>query len=166
MCLCQPRGCIVFNADALAAIDADVVIKQENVDVFNADALAADKVDVLTADDADVLAADTTVVLSTDCKQALTPRAIEMCLMYLCKQEATAQNIDLLDFLKGFILRFSWFLSDQILRMSSDFGWPGIHFMIILSILGAWEPFLEAWGTILAQGSDFCDFEDVSAAKG
>ena len=39
-------------------------------------------------------------------------------------------------------------------------------FLWFLSILGAWEPVLEAWVTFWAQGSDFCDFWDLTAAKG
>ena len=38
-------------------------------------------------------------------------------------------------------------------------------FSWFLSILGAWEPVLEAWVTFWAQGSDFSDFWDLTAAK-
>ena len=38
-------------------------------------------------------------------------------------------------------------------------------FSWFLSILGAWEPVLEAWVTFWAQGSDFCDFWDLPGAK-
>ena len=47
----------------------------------------------------------------------------------------------------------------------NDFGGPGAHFWWFLSILGAWEPVLEAWVTFWAQGSDFCDFWDLPGAK-
>ena len=38
-------------------------------------------------------------------------------------------------------------------------------FSWFLSILGAWEPVLEAWVTFWAQGSDFSDFWDLTGAK-
>ena len=49
------------------------------------------------------------------------------------------------------------------------FPWKNIIspfiFAWFLSILGAWEPVLEAWVTFWAQGSDFCDFWDLAPAK-
>ena len=50
------------------------------------------------------------------------------------------------------------------------FPWKNITspfiFSWFLSILGAWEPVLEAWVTFWAQGSDFCDFWDLAPPKG
>ena len=43
----------------------------------------------------------------------------------------------------------------QMLRISSDFG---AHFWWFLSILGAWEPLLEAWGTTLSPRFGFLWF--------
>ena len=53
--------------------------------------------------------------------------------------------------------------------MMPKFPWKKIISPLIfswfLSILGAWEPVLEAWVTFWAQGSDFCDFWDLPGAK-
>ena len=48
--------------------------------------------------------------------------------------------------LKSFLFDFLDFWATKYL-IFSDLRGQGVHFLTIFSILGAWEPLLEAWGT-------------------
>ena len=56
-------------------------------------------------------------------------------------------------------------LGYQILMILSDFGGPGRHFLMIFSYFGCLGTPFGGLGHILTQGSDFCDFGDLSATK-
>ena len=54
-------------------------------------------------------------------------------------------------------------LGHQILMILSDFGGPGIHFLMIFEARGL---ILETWRPILTISWIFSDFDDISARKG
>ena len=65
----------------------------------------------------------------------------------------------------SFFSRIFLILGYQILAILNDFGGPGAHFLMFFEYFGCLGTPFAGLEHILTQGSDFCDFGDLSATK-